>query len=101
MKSALRIVSSKIPGRTQKAVQDTVAGCHGLAAADIARASLMDTENGRRRLESSALSWANRAELIQRLDDSFEERRAVARSEWEEGEPAPGRRQDPRAGAAS
>jgi hypothetical protein len=61
----------------------------------------MDTENGRRRLESSASSWTNRAELIQRLDDSFEARRAIAGSEWEDGEAVPKGRHDPDAGAAS
>ena len=81
MKRAPRIVS-KIPSRTRKAVQDTVDSRRELAAADLARASLMDTENGRRRLESSALSGTNRAELIQRLDEGFEARRAIARSEW-------------------
>jgi hypothetical protein len=100
MKRPPRIVSN-IPSQTQKAVQDTVAGCRELAAADLARASFMDTENGRRRLETSALSWTSRAELIQRLDDSFEARRAIARSEWQDGEAALKRRGDPEAGAAS
>jgi hypothetical protein len=77
---------SRIPARTQKAVQDTAAGCRDFAAADLARASLMDTENGRRRLEVSAYSWTSRAQMIQRLDDSFDARRAVARAEWEDGE---------------
>jgi hypothetical protein len=93
MKRASKIVS-RIQGRTKKAVQDTVIGCRELAAADLARASLMDTANGRRRLESSALSWTSRAELIQRLDDSFEARQALARLEWEGGEEAPKRRRD-------
>ena len=63
-----------------------MAGCRELAAADLARASLLDTANGRRRLESSALSWTGRAELIQRSDDSHDARQAVARAEWEDGE---------------
>jgi hypothetical protein len=100
MKRAPKIVS-RIPSRTQKAVQDTVAGCREFAAADLARASLMDTANGRRRLETSALSWTSRAELIQRLDDSFEARRALARSEWEDGETVPAGRSATDAGAAS
>jgi hypothetical protein len=90
----------KMPGPTQKAVQDTVAGCLGLAAADHERASVMDTENGRRRLEASALSWTNRAEMIQSLEDSFEARNAAARLEWEDGEAVPEVRRDPEAGAA-
>lgn len=92
--------SPRIQGRTQKAAQDTAAGCHELAAADLARASLMDTENGRRRLESSASSWTSRAQLIQRLDDSFEARRASARAEWAAGEAALEPKQDADEGAA-
>jgi predicted RNA polymerase sigma factor len=85
MKRSPKIVS-QLAGRSQKAVQDTVTGCRELAAADLARASLMDTTNGRRRLESSALSWTSRAELIQRLDDTSDARHAIARAEWEDGE---------------
>ncbi len=87
MKRANKIVV-RIPSRTQKAVQDTVAGCRELAAADLARAALMDTANGRRRLEWSAQSWTSRAELIQRMTDSFEARQVIAMREWEDGEPA-------------
>ena len=79
---------ARIPVRTQKAVQDTAAGCRDFAAADLARASLMDTANGRRRLENSAMSWTSRALLIQRLDDSFLARQTAARAEWAEGESA-------------
>lgn len=79
---------ARIPARTQKAVQDTAAGCRDFAAADLARASLMDTANGRRRLENSAMSWTSRALLIQRLDDSFLARQTAARAEWEDGEAA-------------
>ena len=100
MKRSPKIVS-QIPDRAQKAAQDTVAGCRELAAADLARASLMDTANGRRRLEFSALSWTSRAELIQRMDDSFEARQAVAKAEWNDGEAVSKRRNDPDVGAAS
>jgi hypothetical protein len=93
--------SQTLPSQTRKAVEDSVAGCRGLAAADIARAALMDTANGRRRLEASALSWTSRAELMQRLDDSFEIRQAIAKAEWADGEAAPGHRADPDAGAWS
>ena len=79
---------ARIPARTQKAVQDTASGCRDFAAADLARASLMDTANGRRRLENSAMSWTSRALLIQRLDDSFLARQAAAKAEWEDGESA-------------
>lgn len=91
----------RVAARTKKAAQDTVAGCREFAAADLARASLMDTENGRRRLETSALSWTSRAQLIQRLDDSFDSRRALARAEWTDGEISASARTDPRSGAMS
>ena len=82
----------RVAARTKKAAQDTAAGCREFAAADLARASLMDTENGRRRLETSSLSWSHRALLIQRLDDSYEARRVVATAEWADGEILPGAR---------
>jgi hypothetical protein len=88
-------IPAQIPDRAQKAVQDTAAGCYAFAAADLARAALMDTANGRQRLELSASSWTSRAELMQRLDDSFEARQAIAKAEWEEGEAAPQSRTDP------
>ena len=100
MKRTPRIFS-QIPGPTQKAVHDSAAGCRELAAADLARASLMDTANGRRRLESSALSWTSRAELIEGLDDSFEARSAIAKAEWADGEAASKARMDPDASAES
>jgi hypothetical protein len=100
MKRSTKIIS-QIPGRTQQAVEDTVAGCREMAAADLGRASLMDTTNGRRRMESSAASWTSRAELIQDLDDGFEARQAVARAEWDDGEAHVRRPTDPDLGAAS
>lgn len=92
---------ARIPSRTQKLVQDTAAGCRELAAADLSRAALMDTANGRRRLETSASSWNSRADLIQRLDDGFAARQAVARAEWDDDEPAPKARKAPGAGDAT
>ncbi|HEY9553289.1 hypothetical protein [Allosphingosinicella sp.] len=61
----------------------------------------MDTANGRRRLESSALSWTSRAQLIQRLDDSFEARQVLARAEWEDGEAVSKGRNAPDVSAAT
>jgi hypothetical protein len=51
-----------------------VAECHTRAAADRVRAEGMDTGNGRRKLEQSAASWDQRAELLGRLDASFNKR---------------------------
>jgi hypothetical protein len=87
----------RTPSRTQKAVQDTVAGCREHAEADLARAALMGTANARRRLEASALSWTSRADAIQQTNDDFEIRKAVARAEWLDGEEASKVRSDPEA----
>jgi hypothetical protein len=51
----------------------------------------MDTSNRRVRLEHSAAAWAQRADMIQRLDESFEARRTAASLMWAEEETA-GRR---------
>jgi hypothetical protein len=60
-------------------LHDTAAGCHGLAAADRARASAMDTAMGRAKLEHSAAAWMARGDMLQRLDASHEARlRAIA-----------------------
>ena len=75
---------SQIPGQTHEDVQDTAAGCRERAAADLARASLACNLNGRLRLESSALSFMNRALLIERPDDRPDARRLAAKAEWEE-----------------
>jgi predicted RNA polymerase sigma factor len=93
-------IFDRIPSRTQKAVQDTVIGCRENAAADLARAALMETANARRRLESSALSWTSRADSIQQLEDDSEIRKAVARAEWLDGEEASKLRSDPDAGTS-
>ena len=93
-------VYSQIPNPAQKAVHDTVEGCRGLALADLARAALMDTANGRRRLESSASSWNKRADFIQDLADNSEARQAVAAAEWNDGEAAAQPRNDQKSGEA-
>ena len=53
---------------------DTAAGCHAMAAADLARAGLMDTAMGRAKLEHSAASWSSRGNMLHRLDVSHEAR---------------------------
>ncbi len=46
----------------------------------------MGTENGRLRLEHSAASWAVRADLMQRLNDSFALRQATATAAYAQSE---------------
>ena len=55
--------------------RDTASGCRARAAADLLEAATLATVNERRRMESSAASWTARAELLGRLEDSFEARR--------------------------
>jgi predicted RNA polymerase sigma factor len=74
-----------VPARPQvsdsKRPQDTVAGCRGRAEADLLASLVMAIPNERRRLETSAASWSARADMLQRLDDNHEARKAkVARS---------------------
>ena len=69
--------------RTNRAAQDTAAGCRIRADADLLAAVATSTDNQRRRLETSAASWAARAVLLQAMDDDLEARksRVHARSE--------------------
>jgi len=66
--------------------EDTIVGCEALAASDLARAALMDTENGRRKLQHSAASWQKRAELLQRIEASASKRKPLDKAEWEEAD---------------
>jgi hypothetical protein len=59
---------------TRKPPQDTANGCRARATADLLAAVTMTTQNARLRLESSAASWTLRADLLDRLEDSFAQR---------------------------
>ena len=48
--------------------EDTAAGCRTLAAASLASAALAALPNGRSRFEHSAAVWAQRAELLTRVE---------------------------------
>ena len=74
--------------KTAKPRENTVAGCQELAASDLVRASGMDTRNGRRKFELSAASWQQRADLLKRLETSFEKRRALDVAEWQRADAA-------------
>jgi hypothetical protein len=63
--------------RGARSPEDTAAGCKALAASDHARAALMDTQNGRGKLQHSAARWEQRAELLQRLEASSSKRREL------------------------
>ena len=64
--------------RSTKSPVDTVIGCRERALSDLALAATMGTRNGQLRMEHSAAVWDTRANLIQRLDDSFAARSAAA-----------------------
>ena len=69
------------PSVRRKSPEDTIAGCRALAASDLAKAEVMDTVNGRERMELSAASWGQRADLLQRLETSFAKRKALDAAE--------------------
>jgi hypothetical protein len=61
--------------------ENTVAGCHALADSDLSRAAATDTWRGRRKLEASAARWEERAEMVQRVETSFNKRDALDMAE--------------------
>lgn len=73
-------VDSAATARTFKLPQNTVQGCRDRAAADLLEAVTIITANQRLRLERSAQSWTIRADLLDRLDKSFEKRSALDRA---------------------
>jgi len=62
------------PLRAGKRAEDTGAGCRANAAADLARAHAPGGDYMRERLEQSAAVWAERASLLERLEDKFNRR---------------------------
>jgi hypothetical protein len=64
------------PARTGRRAEDTGAGCRANAAADLARAGAPGGDYMRQRLEQSAAVWAERATLLERLEDKFKQRTA-------------------------
>lgn len=59
--------------------RDNAAACRHRAIADLKQASTMPTANARRILESSAATWGARAAHLDRLEASFNARRASKR----------------------
>jgi len=57
-----------------KKPEDTAEGCRSLARADRARAVAASSAHMRNSLQRSAEAWATRANLLQRLDKSFNAR---------------------------
>ena len=78
----LPIAIAVAPKRTKRP-EDTIAGCEALAASDLLRAAAMETQNGRLKLQHSAASWQERADLLHRLETSFNKRKALDKAEWE------------------
>jgi hypothetical protein len=69
-------VASHYSRKTPKRPEDTPGGCRAYARANLAEAARVSTRNGRLRLETSAASWAMRADLLDRLDRGFAEKLA-------------------------
>jgi hypothetical protein len=60
--------------------EDTAAGCRANAEADLTRAADLAEGHVRQRMEHSAAVWADRAEMLERLDRKFAARIAAPRS---------------------
>ena len=67
-------------GGKLKLPENTVEGCRDRATADLLKAVTMVTANQRRCLERSAETWTLRADLLGRLNKSFEKRDALDRA---------------------
>lgn len=70
----------------RRRLEDTAVGCRSLAEDDRGRAEAMMNPHMRTTLERSAEAWAARAKLLDRLENSFNERvaahgRSVARAQ--------------------
>ena len=74
--------ASKGPSKPRLALgnkpEDTAEGCRAMAAADRERAVAMDTDRMRFRIERSADAWTKRADLLERLEGTFNARRLGA-----------------------
>ena len=79
----MNAIEPGLPARQRRSFKlpaDTAAGCRDRAAADLLASVAMSTVNARQRLETSAASWAARADLLQRDEDEFEARRNASRA---------------------
>ncbi|HWT11976.1 MAG TPA: hypothetical protein VN231_04420 [Allosphingosinicella sp.] len=64
----------------RKRPEDTPEGCRAFAAADLDRAAGLTGEHGRWRFEHSAAAWTTRADLLARIEASFQARSREARA---------------------
>jgi hypothetical protein len=79
-RSRAKSVAPPAGGQIFKLPSNTVQGCLDRATADLLEAVTMVTANQRRHLERSAESWTVRADLLDRLNKSFEKRGALDRA---------------------
>lgn len=73
-------IPARPTARSNKAPQDTAAGCRLRAEADLLASVSMLTANERIRLETSAASWGARATLLQDRDELADARKAQAQA---------------------
>ena len=64
--------------QTRKQPHDTSAGCRVRAAEDLVRAEGAGTPSARAKMEHSSATWTARADILHRLETSFEARRTGA-----------------------
>jgi len=78
--SRVKSAAASASGRTLKLPENTVQGCRDRATADLLEAVTAMTADQRRSLARSAESWTVRANLLGRLNKSFEKRDALDRA---------------------
>lgn len=78
------------PARSMRSLsherRDTAAGCRERAAADLLESATLATVKGRQRMESSAASWTERAELLDRLEASLAARQSAVQESPDDDE---------------
>src|SRR5687768_10201779 len=70
----VKAAPSVLTGPRDKDARETAAGCRERATADLTRALVMDTVNGRQVFEKSAANWTKRADMLQRIETGIEAR---------------------------
>lgn len=79
-----RSLAPRVLARSVRRAEDTALGCRDLADRGLAEAAMMDTVNGRARLEASAAVWLVRAQLLDRVESSEQARLTAGRARYDE-----------------
>ncbi|MDQ3247201.1 MAG: hypothetical protein M3Q52_10005 [Pseudomonadota bacterium] len=79
-----RSLAPPVLARSVRRAEDTALGCRNLADRGLAEAAMMDTVNGRARLEASAAVWLVRAQLLDRVESSEQARLTAGQARCDE-----------------